>query len=171
VNVERLTTLHLVGRPVEAGDADDFARLFADERVHATLGGPRARADVDAMAVRWSHHWVDHGFGPYAWADRATGAFVGWCGLQWTTIAGERAVELLYAVDADRWGEGLATEASLAVLGAADGDLQIGELVAFTLTTNRASQRVMEKCGFVYDGLVEHKQLPHVLYRRTRADR
>ena len=28
----------------------------------------------------------------------------------------------------------------------------------------------MEKSGFVYEGEIEHANLPHVLYRRSRPD-
>ena len=120
------------------------------------------------MVDRWLGHFDEYGFGPYIWHDGETGAFIGWCGLQWTTIAGERAIELLYAIVADRWGEGLTTEAAHEVLRLADEEFRIDELVAFTMTTNRGSQRVMEKSGFVYEGEVEHAMLPHVLYRRSR---
>jgi RimJ/RimL family protein N-acetyltransferase len=163
-----LTTDRLVGAPVSIRDTDDVAALWSDDRVTATLGGTRSRDLVEQVVARWIAHFDEHGWGPYTWRDRATGAFVGWCGLQWTTIAGERAIELLYAIDADRWGQGLTTEASAEILRRADGTWSIEELVAFTLVTNKASQRVMEKSGFVYERDLEHANLPHVLYRRRR---
>lgn len=163
-----LRSARLIGEPVSQKDIDDVASLWADERVTATLGGPRAREVVEQIVERWQAHWDEHGWGPLVWRDRSSGALVGWCGLQWTTIAGERAIELLYAIDADRWGQGLTTEASREILRQADAAWAIDELVAFTLTTNRGSQRVIEKCGFVYEGEVEHANLPHVLYRRKR---
>ncbi len=169
MSVESLTTTRLVGRPIGRQDVDDIAAMFQDERVTATLGGPRTREVVELMVGRWSGHFDEHGFGPFIWHDRDTGEFIGWCGLQWTTIAGERAIELLYAIAADRFGEGLTTEAAAEVLRLADEEFCIDELVAFTMTTNRGSQRVMEKNGFVYEGEVEHADLPHVLYRRSRS--
>jgi ribosomal-protein-alanine N-acetyltransferase len=168
MNIERLTTARLIGRPITRDDVDDIAAMFRDERITATLGGPRTRDDVVRMVDRWCRHFDEHGFGPYIWHDRESDQFIGWCGLQWTTIAGERAIELLYSIVAERWGEGLTTEASHEVLRAADDELGIDELVAFTMTTNRGSQRVMEKSGFRYQGEVEHAGIPHVLYRRSR---
>lgn len=168
MDVERLTTERLVGRPISRDDVDEIAAMFQDGRVTATLGGPRTRDDVAQTVDRWCAHFDEHGFGPYVWHDRETGGFVGWCGLQWTTIAGERAIELLYSTVAERWGEGLTTESAHEVVRLADEELGLDELVAFTMTTNRGSQRVMEKSGFVYEALVEYKNLPHVLYRRPR---
>lgn len=159
----------MVGRPVAAEDVDELARMWADERVAATLGGTRDRADVERVVERWLAQWAEHGFGPMVWHDAESGEFVGWCGLQWTTVAGESAIELLYAIDADRWGEGLTTEAAAEVLRLADGPWAIDELVCFTLTTNLGSQRVMQKSGFTYEREVTHADLPHVLYRRRRV--
>jgi RimJ/RimL family protein N-acetyltransferase len=42
-------------------------------------------------------------------------------------------------------------------------------VVCFTLTTNRASQRVMEKAGFEYERDIVHAGLPHVFYRITAS--
>jgi [ribosomal protein S5]-alanine N-acetyltransferase len=40
--------------------------------------------------------------------------------------------------------------------------------VAFTLATNQASRRVMEKVGGQFESDIVHAGLPHVLYRITR---
>jgi RimJ/RimL family protein N-acetyltransferase len=40
-------------------------------------------------------------------------------------------------------------------------------MVAITLATNRASQRVMEKAGLTYERELIYAGLPHVLYRTT----
>jgi RimJ/RimL family protein N-acetyltransferase len=45
--------------------------------------------------------------------------------------------------------------------------LKLPEIVCFTLTTNKASQRVMEKLGFKYERDIIHAHLPHLLYRLT----
>lgn len=42
--------------------------------------------------------------------------------------------------------------------------------ICYTLTTNRASQRVMEKLGFRFEKEMIHAGLPHVFYRMTAAD-
>lgn len=165
-----LRTARAIGRRPERSDLDDLVAMWADERVTATLAGPRPRDQVEQLAARWDAHWTEHGFGPLMWHDLDRDAFVGWCGLQWTTVAGERAIELLYATRADFWGTGLTTESAREVVRWADEDLRLDELVCFTMTTNRGSQRVMEKCGFAFEREIVHADLPHVLYRRRRPD-
>jgi hypothetical protein len=78
-------------------------------------------------------------------------------------------VELAYALMAEYWNRGLATEMAGAILSVAFERLGIEELVCFTLTTNRASQRVMEKAGFEYERDVVHAGQPHMLYRVTAS--
>ena len=48
--------------------------------------------------------------------------------------------------------------------------LGMTDVACFTLTTNRASQRVMEKVGFEYERDIVHAGLPHVLCRITASE-
>ena len=66
------------------------------------------------------------------------------------------------------WGQGLATEIAQASIGIAFNELGLSDVVSFTLPTNLASRRVMEKCGLTFERDIEWKDLPHVLYRLKR---
>ena len=54
---------------------------------------------------------------------------------------------------------------ALALVQLATEELGITNLVCFTLTTNQASQCVMEKVGFQFEREIEHVGTAHVLYR------
>ena len=71
----------------------------------------------------------------------------------------------------DFWGRGLATEIARALLTIGFEQLALAQLVAFTLATNQASRRVMEKVGFAFERELVHgaRGLPHVLYRIDAA--
>ncbi len=101
--------------------------------------------------------------------DRADGRFVGRAGLHNTHVGGNDEVELAYALMAEFWGKGLATEMAQEIVTVAFERLGMTDVVCFTLTTNRASQRVMEKARFEYERDVVHAGLPHVLYRITAS--
>ena len=58
-----------------------------------------------------------------------------------------------------------ATEMATAVVQYAFEELRVTQLVAYTLPTNVASRRVMEKCGFEYEKEIVHAGLRHALYR------
>ncbi len=48
--------------------------------------------------------------------------------------------------------------------------LGLEDVVAFTLTANKASRRVMEKVGMRYERDITHAGLPHVLFRVTAGE-
>jgi ribosomal-protein-alanine N-acetyltransferase len=72
------------------------------------------------------------------------------------------------------WGYGYATEAAVAVLELAFGDLGIAEVVSITSILNVRSQRVMQRIGLKRNPGEDfdhpsfppgHRLRPHVLYR------
>lgn len=148
--------------------ADVLLAFHCDPRVMATLGGVWTADRAQAAMNSNLRHWEEHGFGIWIFRDRTSGAFVGRGGLRRVDVEGEREVEIAYAVAADRWGCGLATEMARASAGAAFSHLGLKSVVAFTLPTNVASRRVMEKTGLTLDRDIVHANLPHVLYRLTR---
>jgi len=110
-------------------------------------------------------HWRDHGFGPWVLIEEETSAFAGRGGLAWTTVEGIAQIELPWSIEPSLHGRGLATEAAAA---ACDWARELGfeEVIALTLPTNLASQRVAEKVGFEQVDEVTHAGLPHLLFRR-----
>ncbi len=82
-----------------------------------------------------------------------------------TLVEGSEEIMLLYALMPQYWGKGRATEMSRAILDEDFERIGIPNVVAFTLPTNQASRRVMEKLGFQYERDFIHAALPHVLYR------
>ena len=164
-----LDTRRMRGEPIGPQHRDGLLALLGDPRVGATLGGAATAADVDAQIAWVTRVWAERGFGWYAFLDRGSGALVARGGPQATRVEGAEAVEVGWAVRADHWGKGLATELGAASVAHAFGPLGLSELVSFTLPGNRASRRVMEKLGFTYAGEIEHAGLPHVLYRLSAA--
>jgi RimJ/RimL family protein N-acetyltransferase len=159
-----LETDRLSGEPVGPQHLDALCALFGDPRVAATLGGVQERAEVAARLDTQIAAWARDGFGPRAWRDRTSGEIVARGGLASAVLDREPVVEIGWAVVAERWGEGIATELGAASVGEA-ATLGIPEVVAFTLPHNTASRRVMEKLGMAYDRVFEHAMDAHVLYR------
>ena len=157
MNAERLRAAHF----------EELCGLYADERVMATLGGVRTPDATRIYLEAVIQHWENHGFGFWIFYDIATGELVGRGGLRRLEIEGTREVEVAYAVVAERWGQGLATEMAEAAVDAAFRRLKLASVVAFTLPSNKASRGVMEKVGFSYERDIVYADLPHVLYRLT----
>jgi len=162
-----LTTPRLIGAPAGPSDFDDLRILHSDPRVTATLsadGKTFSEEQTRGFLERSADHWKAYGFGLWTFRESERGEFVGYGGIKHTIVEGRDAIELAYAIAANHWGKGLATEISLAALTFAFNNLNLDRVVAFTLPHNKASRRVMEHCGFIYDRDIVHAGLPHVLY-------
>jgi RimJ/RimL family protein N-acetyltransferase len=134
-----------------------------------TLGGVRSDEETRGFLQESLDHWERHGYGFWMFQTRSDGLFVGRAGLRHLQIEGQDEIELAYALRAEAWGQGLATEIARKLLTVAFGELHLDSVVAFTLPTNRASRRVMEKSGFEFERNIVHADLPHVLYRIRAA--
>ena len=166
---ERITTARLVGtRPNSIFDMPLAKGLYGDARVAATLwpgelGGARDAEQVRAMIVDFGECWRTEGYGPWVFRSAEDNRPVGVGGLRRTVIAGYDCVEVLYAVYADEWGKGFATEIAAAAVAVARDPLALPVIVCATLPDNAASLRVMRKAGFGDERMVEKAGLAHVL--------
>jgi RimJ/RimL family protein N-acetyltransferase len=165
--IDAVVTERLRCRAPELGDARHYDTLTSSVEVGAWLRPPPLDPFGPADAVQWLgsdvEHWRAHGFGPWLLFERTHGSFVGRAGLRWTEVEGQRVIELAWALLPEWWGRGLATEAAVAAIAVAR-ERGIERLVAFTLISNVASRRVMEKAGLRFLREIEHAGLPHVLY-------
>jgi ribosomal-protein-alanine N-acetyltransferase len=147
-----------------------YIDLFADPAVATTLwpgalGGPRTAEQAAEILSADIAHWREERFGPWVFFETATGMFVGRGGLRRTTLTGSECVEVLYAVSADVWGRGYATEMACVAVAHAR-DLGLANVVGLTTTTNIASRRVLEKSGMRFErDTVEHAGISHWLGR------
>ena len=81
-------------------------------------------------------------------------------------LFGDSEVELNYSVVADCWGQGYATEMARKILEVGFAHLDVGSIVAFTLATNKASQRVMQKVGMTFERNFINDNKKQVFYRK-----
>ncbi len=80
-----------------------------------------------------------------------TETVVGWIVLE-DCGRDERYREMEFVIAASEKGHGYATEAALAVLGHAFAELDMSAVAICHYPDNHASRRVIEKCGFTYEG-------------------
>jgi RimJ/RimL family protein N-acetyltransferase len=95
---------------------------------------------------------------------RATGEFIGTCGMEPFDLEERSEVELGYRLCLNFWGRGYAREAAAAILGYGFGDLKLARIMAFVLPQNKASVRILDQLGFQYLRDFMHADLPHRLY-------
>lgn len=149
-----LHTTRLRLRPFEAADADAIYALQSDARVLRYWDSPpwteRSRADTFIAACR---KMEAEGSGLRFAVDTLDGnAFVGWCAMfRWNPVY--RSLGIGYCFQEHVWGRGFATEAVRAMLQWAYATLDLNRVEAELDTRNAASAKVLEKLGFVREGL------------------
>jgi len=165
--IERIETDRLLlTRPVEA-EFPEYVQFNADPKVMATLGGVRTPEQAREIFDRMLASWVAVGFGLWTMRDRQTDEFIGRGGARVVYLEGKPETEVGYGLLSEYWGQGLATEVAREAQRVAFEIIGVPDLVCFTLPTNKASQRVMEKVGFRFERTGMFLNLPHVIYRIT----
>jgi ribosomal-protein-alanine N-acetyltransferase len=149
-----LETERLTVRTWSPDDAEDGFRIWGDPEVMRYVGTGQPNASVEetrAWLGRMMAHQERHGFGFWAVLDKKTGQLIGSCGMGYQRDGG-LPIEFGYTLARSSWGHGLATEAAGACLRYAFEQLRLPELYAGVDSHNVASQRVLEKIGFIYQG-------------------
>ena len=80
---------------------------------------------------------------------------------------GIKSKELGYALSKEYWGNGLMTEAAKAAVDFAFENYNLDILAVCTGQPNKRSQRVIQKCGFTYEGT---ERMVYVTYNGTIRD-
>ncbi|MDX6252229.1 MAG: hypothetical protein QOF10_5589 [Kribbellaceae bacterium] len=175
-----LTTDRLLMRAWRESDYEPFAALNSDPAVMEHFPAPMTRTDSDGLIDRITTFLDERGFGLWALEVRGTGRFIGFTGLSVPSFDAHftPAVEVGWRLSKDAWGNGYASEAARAALAYGFGPAGLDEVVSFTATTNKPSQRVMERIGMTHDDADDfdhprlepgHRLERHVLYRISRA--
>jgi len=146
-----LETERLALRRFTEADVDHLVDLDADPEVMRFLTGgtptPRAVIENEILPRFLRYYQRFAGYGYWAAIEKATGAFLGWFGLAPAEGNGPDDVALGYRLRRSAWGQGYATEGTLALIRKGFTDLDMQRVFATTYQDNLASRRVMEKVG------------------------
>jgi len=154
----QLATERLLLRASTAKDAAAFRALYALPPVtrFSNIPDRASAAEGDRMA-RWMAGLHASGRG-CAWVIevRDGKAFAG--AVRFNSFERKaRSGMLGYELHPDFWGRGLMSEAVAAVVACGHGAFRLNRIEAWTMTGNGASDRVLEKAGFRYEGTAREK--------------
>jgi ribosomal-protein-alanine N-acetyltransferase len=152
---ERVETPRLVLRRPRVADADAvYERYASDEDVSRYLAWHRHTSpDVTRRFLQWSDtEWERWPAGPYLIEKKDSGELIGGTGYAFET---RYRASTGYVLAKDAWGQGYAAEAVCAQVVLAES-LGIVRLYALCHTEHRRSARVLEKCGFDYEGVLKN---------------
>jgi len=172
--VPALETDRLTLRPLRVADADSLHRSWSDpETLRHWHRTPRRSLDetrsvVEAMiAEPTSHYW--------ALCLRGRDVAIGHAGLM-SAVRGRRAA-LGYLIEREHWGQGLAVEASSAIIDYGLRELGLSGVEAWVYEANARSTRVAEKLGltlratFVALNAERSAAMPTRVYGLTASER
>ena len=179
-----LETERLILRTWQAEDLAPMTAINQDPAVMEYFPALQSENETAQLIHRAQQHQVKYGYSLYAVQHKQTNAMIGFVGLIHRT--GEDwqapflpATEIAWRLSSDYWNQGLATEAARAVLHYGFTQLNLSEIVSFTVTANSASRRVMEKIGLKHCPQEDfnHPKLDlssplcrHVLYRQRQTE-
>lgn len=174
-----LETKRLILRVFCLADLNDMTRINKDPKVMQYLPGTLTRDETKRLIQKIIKHQKQHGYSLYAVEIKKTKKMIGFVGLihrtkQEFNTSFMPATEIGWRLDSAYWNKGYATEAATAILEHGFNQLNLNEIVSFTVPDNKSSRRVMEKIGLTRDEKndFKHPALPknhplsaHVLYR------
>ncbi|CAG9296518.1 GNAT family N-acetyltransferase [Celerinatantimonas diazotrophica] len=154
----------LILRKPNSNDLCDFYRIYADPATNVfNPKGPIENIEIAQDILQlWISQWQQDGFGMWVISPREDEFnILGFGGFTHRQFAGQPIINLGYRFAVQAWGNGYATEATKAMLQAGFDQCQLQLVNATVRINHRASQKVLEKSGFVYKKTVQDQ--PHVL--------
>ncbi len=161
-----------------SSDRDTFATMSADPRVMEYFPNTLSRTESNTIAEKCQSLMVKNGWGVWAAELIESKKFTGIVGLH-VPSAGlpfSPCVEILWRLARPYWGYGYAVEAARAALNVGFEQLNLQEIVSFSVVSNYRSRAVMEKLNMINTGeTFEHPDVPasshlreHCLYKISR---
>ena len=149
-----LETDRLLLRRFTADDVDNLTGLDGDPEVMRFITGgrttPPEEIEKDLVPAFLSYYERYDGYGFWAAIEKANGDFLGWFHFRPAPGSAPDEPELGYRLRKVAWGKGYATEGSRALIHKGFTEFGVRRVVAFTMTVNHGSRRVMEKCGLTF---------------------
>jgi [ribosomal protein S5]-alanine N-acetyltransferase len=172
-----LETERLILRFFTPEDAENLFKLDSDPNVMRFInGGNPTEYNIikEQVLPRFLGYYQKYDrFGFWATIEKSSNEFIGWfhfypaiehrCANE-LQIANSNEIALGYRLCQSTWGKGYATEASKVLIDKGFMEWEVQRVVAWALTVNKASTRVMEKVGLKWEKefVFTETQLPNL---------
>jgi len=155
-NIPTLTTPRLVLRPFAPEDTTSLYRILNEPNIMQYFPNtePPGMERVQKIIENQLAHWEEHNLGWWAVVPKGQTELIGWNGLQYLPETDE--VEVGYLLSQQFWGQGYATEGARASLKFGFDQLGLKRIIGLTHPDNKASQKVLLKCGLEFIDLANY---------------
>jgi RimJ/RimL family protein N-acetyltransferase len=173
-----IETERLILREILPTDVEGMFELDSNPTVHQYLGGKPIQTKQQAADVIQfiREQYRNHGIGRFAAIEKSSGDFIGWSGLKFNTgekevLNGERDFyDIGYRFIPRYWGNGYATESSLAILDYGFKELNLKLIVGAAEIENIASNKILQKIGLKYTNDFQFEEKVASWYELKRED-
>lgn len=157
----------LVYRALKSTDLAELTALLANRehlRFSQALTSPQ---DQHRYIQELSSQWQRFGYGCWLIIHKNSQAVVGWGGIIIDEQQPGWGPELIYYLAPEYCGYGYATELAQTAVDFALNKLKLDSVAAFAHPQNQASNKVLQKTGFIYQDYVVSLNRNHYLYRKS----
>jgi ribosomal-protein-alanine N-acetyltransferase len=163
----QLDTERLLMRPFHIEDAHLLVKLNSDPDVTRYTGEGAYESLEEAEAfINGYDQYDQYQMGRLNIFIKATGEYVGWCGLKYIPATG--VIDLGYRLVKKHWGKGYATESAKASLDYGFKVLGLEKIIGKAMVENTPSINVFKKLGLTYSHSDECGHHPGVVYVITK---
>ena len=167
-----LTTERLRLEPFDDVHLDGLNAMNSDPEVMRYIGAPESLEKTIEVINRVKRRWIEYGYSWWSFIERASGEVIGAGCIQNLRKRGDSPdpacpLEIGWRLRRDRWHQGLASEAAVAMADFAFRALKTDTLLAVCHPDNIASAAVMRRLGMRYRGIETWYDKPLATYEVT----
>lgn len=153
-----IETEKLILRELRSTDAEAYFKMDSNSDVHTYLGNhPMQTLEQANEAIAFvQQQYIENKIGRWAVIEKSSGEFAGWSGLKLVKESWNNHThyyDVGYRLHPGYWGKGYATESAMAALEYGFNTMCLPEIIGTANVENKASRRVLEKCGLKF---IEH---------------
>jgi len=142
-----LITERLILRKMNQEDASHLLQIFSDPEAMRYYPSTKNENETREW-INWTlNNYAKYGVGLWIVEDKATGDFLGQCGIVPQEVDGEIKMEIGYLFVRRAWGKGYATEAATACKKFGFEQLNESEMISLVDVHNIPSVKVAERIG------------------------
>lgn len=154
IGTDTIETERLILRKFKISDDEAMLKYWiADEKIQSLYYEPvyTTKAEVDELLEKYINSYQKNDYYRWAIIEKNSGECIGQIAY-FLVDSKNNFAEIEYCIGSDFQCKGYATEATKAVIQYGFDKINLHKVQICTKTINKPSKRVIEKCGFTYEG-------------------